>query len=139
MNRGQLKAFANPPQYDRFALQTLHAAGAMAGTATYIVEAGLDADEGAAWWTTKDWLEAGLKEEGLFQIDAAVLAADYSSVFGFFELCKKVGEAPRYMMKTYLDPNCAMPHVLAMVEKIIASSSLRFLLDPAALARVEEM
>merc|ERR1712086_331781 len=27
VNRGKLKAFANPPQYDRFALQTLHAAG----------------------------------------------------------------------------------------------------------------
>ena len=127
--RGQLKLYANPPRYDRLLVCAMH------NGATYIVEAGLDAWEGQGWWTTKDAIEADMKAQGLVSIDAAALAAEYSGALAFLEACKRVG-GPRYSMKTDLDPD-ARPHVLAMVEKVIAASVLRFLLDEGTLARAD--
>ena len=94
------------------------------GRAAYTVEAGIDAWEGRGWWTTHDELAAGFLE-----MDAATLQAEYSGVLDFLELCKRVG-APRYTIKTELDPN-ALPHVIAIVEKLLAVTPLRCLLADA--------
>ena len=103
--------------------------------ATYVVEAGLDAWEGRGWWTTKDAIEGDMKAQGLVNIDAAALAAEYAGPLAFLEACKRVGGG-RYCMKTDLDPD-ARPHVIAMVEKVIAASVLRFLLDEGTLGRAD--
>ena len=127
--RGQLKLYANPPRYDRLVVC------AMNNGATYVVEAGLDAWEGRGWWTTKDAIEGDMKAQGLVNIDAAALAAEYAGPLAFLEACKRVGGG-RYCMKTDLDPD-ARPHVIAMVEKVIAASVLRFLLDEGTLGRAD--
>jgi hypothetical protein len=131
----KLKVFANPPRYDRLVVLTSHSATGMPGNATYTVEAGLDASAGTGWWTTKDWREPDVAEQGLRSIDAAGLEAQYSGVLAFLELCKKLG-APRYTSKTDLtdDP---LPHVIKMVERVIAGSSLRGLLSHDALERAD--
>ena len=85
--------------------------------------------------TTVERTEADLKAEGLVDIGATALEAEYSGVLGFLEACKRVG-GPRYTMKTDLDP-AARPHVIAMVEKVLAASVLRFLLDEETLERAD--
>ena len=107
----------------------------MPGSATYTVEAGLDATAGTGWWTTKDWREPDVTEQGLRSIDAAGLQAQYSGALGFLELCKKLG-APRYTSKTDMtdDPQ---PHVIKVVERVLAGSSLRCLLSDEALDRAD--
>ena len=54
----------------------------------------------------------------------------------FVDGCKRVG-APRYAMRTSLDPH-AKPHVIAVVEKVLAKSTLRFLLAEDALERADQ-
>lgn len=129
IKRGQLKLFANPPRYDRLLVWTTK------DGSTYVVEAGLDAWEGTGWWTTKDATEADLKNQGMIAIGAETLEAEYGGVLAFLECCKLLG-APRYVMKTDLDPN-AKPHVIAVVERVLANSMLRFLLDADALERAD--
>ena len=125
----QVKLFTNAPRYDRLLVWTTK------DSSTYVVEAGLDAWEGTGWWTTKDFTEADLKKEGLLAIVAETLEAEYGGVLAFLECCKLLG-APRYTMKTDLDPN-AKPHVIAVVERVLANSTLRFLLDAEALERAD--
>ena len=67
---------------------------------------------------------------------AATLESEYAGALGFLEACKKLG-APRYVVKTELDPENALPHVLAVVERVLAASSLRFLLAEDALERAD--
>ena len=57
----------------------------------------------------------------------------------FLEACKRLG-APRYVMKPEFGSvvaDEAKPHVIEVVEKVIASSSLRFLLSEDALERAD--
>ena len=132
VKHGQLKVFANPPRYDRLFIWTTKDEG----RAKYVVEAGVDAWEGKGWWTTKNFgSEAEITSQGLVQIDAAALKSEYAGVFAFLELCKTLG-APRYTMKTDLDPD-AKPHVLAVVERVLAACTLRFLLAEDALERAD--
>jgi hypothetical protein len=68
-------------------------------------------------------------------VGGKTLEAEYGGVLAFLETCKKLG-APRYTMRTSLDPD-ALPHVIAAVERCIGASSLRFLLDEKALERAD--
>ena len=129
LKRGQLKVYANPPRYDRLIVVTMNQGS------SYVVEAGLDAWEGRAWWTTRDLVEADVAREGLLPLDTAALEAEYGGVLRLFELCKQL-DAPRYTIKTDLDPQ-AKPHVVAMVERVLAASPLRFLLCEEALERAD--
>ena len=130
VNSGLLKLYANAPRYDRLFVCTT-----TKDKATYVLEAGLDAWDGSCCWTTKDLTEANLRAQGLVALSVDGLHAEYGGVLTFFDTCKRLG-APRYTIRTDLDPN-AKPHVIAVVERLLAASSLRFLLDDAALARVD--
>eukprot|EP00928_Gymnodinium_smaydae_P050325 TRINITY_DN33895_c0_g1_i1.p1 TRINITY_DN33895_c0_g1~~TRINITY_DN33895_c0_g1_i1.p1 ORF type:complete len:237 (+),score=35.19 TRINITY_DN33895_c0_g1_i1:92-802(+) len=127
--RSVLKLFANPPRYDRLLILTVKE------RSTYVVEAGLDTVAGAGWWTTRSLTEPDLNKMDLTTISGDALAAEYSGVFGFLELCKTLGP-PRYGIRTDLDPD-AKPHVILVVERLLASSSLRILLDEDALERAD--
>ena len=76
-----------------------------------------------------------MKAQGLVAISADVLKSEFGGVLAFLELCKRVG-APRYTLKTDLDPN-AKPHVIAVIERLLGASELRFMLDAAALERAD--
>ena len=134
MHSGSLRVYANAPRYDRLVLWTHGEGGGMPGSATYTVEAELDAWEGTAWWMTKDLCAADFEKQGLQSIDGGTLETEYSQVLTFLEGCRKLG-APRYTMKTELSPD-SKPHVIAVVEKVIAASSLRFLLSDDVLKRI---
>lgn len=129
INHGRIKCYCNPPRYDRLMVWTTK------DSSTYVVEAGLDAWEGAGWWRTIDATEKTLKAQGLVAISADVLKSEFGGVLAFLELCKRVG-APRYTLKTDLDPN-AKPHVIAVIERLLGASELRFMLDAAALERAD--
>lgn len=126
----RLKLYSNAPRYDRLLVWTTTSMGS-----SYVLEAGLDAWEGTCWWTTKDLTESGLQAQGLMAIGMDTLQAEYGGVLAFLETCKRLG-APRYTIRTDLDPN-AKPHVIAVVERLLAASPLRFLLDEAALSRAD--
>lgn len=127
---GLLKLYANAPRYDRLFVCTT-----TKDRATYVLEAGLDAWEGSCSWTTKDLTEANLRAQDLSALGVDGLQSEYGGVLDFFDTCKRLG-APRYTIRTDLDPD-AKPHVIAVVERLLAASSLRFLLDDTALARVD--
>ena len=131
LKRNKLTVLANPPRYDRLALRTLE----HGGQAIYTVEAGLDEWEGTGWWTTVDWSEEEVASSGLVPIDDSTLAREYTGVLCFLEGCRRLG-SPRYTTRTSLDPN-AKPHVLLVVERVLADSSLRCLLAEDALERAD--
>jgi hypothetical protein len=134
LQSGTLKAYCNPPRYDRLIVLTTDIeSGIPGGSATYTIEAGLDNWEGLGWWETKAFQEEGLVAAGLEWIDAQGLEMEYCGVLAFLEACRRVGP-PRYVMKTELDPN-AQPHVIAVVERLLASSSLAFVLTDEARER----
>jgi len=130
LQSGELRAYCNPPRYDRLLLSARRTD--VMGSVTYIVEASLDAWEGRCGWITTDYQEKDLALEGLVEAGAAAVEAEYASVFRFFELCHSVGP-PRYTVQTSLDPD-AKPHVLAMVEKLVGGTALRCLLPADAAA-----
>ena len=125
---GTFRIFANAPRYDQLFVSATRSDAGL-GSATYVVEAGLNEWEGTAWWTTTDHTEPGLVEQGLVRIDAAALEREYGGVLTFLDGCKRLG-APRYTMKTVLDPE-AKPHVISMIEKVLAASPLHILLAEA--------
>ena len=129
IRRDRMTVFANPPRYDRLALRTREGDG----RAYYMIEAGLDAFDGRGWWTTVEWTVEEIAEQQLVAIDAETLVNEYAGVLAFLEGCRRVGR-PRYAMRTDLDPN-AQPHVLLVVEKLLAGSSLSFVLSEDALER----
>ena len=129
-----LHIYANAPRYDRLVVWTAEGETCgLPGSATYTVEAELDASEGTAWWMAKELDDAEMTQQGLQRIDGTTLETEYGEVLTFLEGCRKLG-APRYAMKTELSPD-SKPHVIAVVERIIAGSSLRFLLSHDALKR----
>lgn len=130
IQRDKLTVLSNPPRYDRLAIRTLERGGAV-----YTVEAGLDEWEGRGWWTTVDWSADEIAEQRLVALDVEAFEAEYSGVLQFLEGCKRLG-APRYTIRTSLDPN-AKPHVIAVVEKVLADSTLRFLLGEDAVERAD--
>ena len=85
----------------------------MPGSATYTVEAELDAFDGLGGWRTTELTEADLKREGLLPLEASTLQAEFRGPLAFLEGLKVLG-APRYTMRTALDPS-AKPHVIAVV------------------------
>ena len=87
-----------------------------------------------AGWST-ELTEADLKREGLLPLEASTLQAEFRGPLAFLEGLKVLG-APRYTMRTALDPS-AKPHVIAVVERLIAASLLRFLLSEDALERAD--
>ena len=95
--------------------------GGLPGAGSHSVEMEIDAYEGRGWWMTRDCTEAELTSasEGLQRVQAATLESEYAGALGFVEACKKLG-APRYVVKTELDPQSALPHVLAVVERVRA-------------------
>lgn len=127
----KVTVLANPPRYDRLAVRTVE----HGGTAIYTVEAGLDEWEGRGWFTTVDWDEDEIVQQQLMALDAKTFELEYAGVMKFLEGCKRLG-APRYAMRTSLDPE-AKPHVIAVVEKVLADSTLRFLLAEDALERAD--
>jgi len=131
----RVRVLANAPLYDRLVVWTTRSEGGLPGSGTACVEAGLDLWEGTGCWTTTDWSEADLASQGLVALDAAGLEAEYSGVLAFLEAAKRLG-APRYTLKTTLDPS-AQPHVIRVVEKVLAGSPLRFLLSEDALERAD--
>ena len=140
IKRKLLRVYGNAPRYDRLVVSATAAdgGGGLPGAGSHTVEMELDAYEGRGWWMTKDCTEAELTtaSEGLQLIQAATLETEYAGALGFLEACKKLG-APRYVVKTELDPENALPHVLAVVERVLGASSLRFLLAEDALDRAD--
>lgn len=136
ISHGKLRAYGNSPRYDRLVLCTSnYGGGGMPGSATYSVEAELDAFDGLGGWRTTELTEADLKREGLLPLEASTLQAEFRGPLAFLEGLKVLG-APRYTMRTALDPS-AKPHVIAVVERLIAASLLRFLLSEDALERAD--
>ena len=140
IQRKLLRVYGNPPRYDRLVVSATAAdgGGGLPGAGSHSVEMEIDAYEGRGWWMTRDCTEAELStaSEGLQLVQAATLESEYAGALGFLEACKKLG-APRYVVKTELDPENALPHVLAVVERVLAASSLRFLLAEDALERAD--
>ena len=140
IQRKLLRVYGNPPRYDRLVVSATAAdgGGGLPGAGSHSVEMEIDAYEGRGWWMTRDCTEAELStaSEGLHLVQAATLESEYAGALGFLEACKKLG-APRYVVKTELDPENALPHVLAVVERVLAASSLRFLLAEDALERAD--
>jgi len=140
IQRKLLRVYGNPPRYDRLVVSATAAdgGGGLPGAGSHSVEMEIDAYEGRGWWMTRDCTEAELTtaSEGLQLVQAATLESEYAGALGFLEACKKLG-APRYVVKTELDPENALPHVLAVVERVLAASSLRFLLAEDALERAD--
>lgn len=138
IQRKLLRVYGNPPRYDRLVVSATAANGGLPGAGSHSVEMEIDAYEGRGWWMTRDCTEAELTtaSEGLQLVQAATLESEYAGALGFLEGCKKLG-APRYVVKTELDPENALPHVLAVVERVLAASSLRFLLAEDALERAD--
>jgi hypothetical protein len=122
VRRNELTAFANAPRYDRLILSCK--CSDKMGRATYTVEAGLEAFDGAGWWTTTDYSEADLSSQGFLRISAATLLEEYGGVLRFLELCRRLG-APRYTMRTSLDPD-AKPHVSAVKSETTLSLACLF-------------
>ena len=140
IKRKLLRVYGNAPRYDRLVVSATAAdgGGGLPGAGSHTVEMEIDAYEGKGWWMTKDCTEAELTtaSEGLQPIQATTLETEYAGALGFLEACKKLG-APRYVVKTELDPENALPHVLAVVERVLGASSLRFLLAEDALNRAD--
>ena len=140
IQRKLLRVYGNPPRYDRLVVSATAAdgGGGLPGAGSHSVEMEIDAYEGRGWWMTRDCTEAELStaSEGLQLVQAATLESEYAGALAFLEACKKLG-APRYVVKTELDPENALPHVLGVVERVLAASSLRFLLAEDALERAD--
>ena len=140
IKRKLVRVYGNAPRYDRLVVSATAAdgGGGLPGAGSHTVEMEIDAYEGRGWWMTKDCTEAELTtaSEGLQPIQATTLETEYAGALGFLEACKKLG-APRYVVKTELDPENALPHVLAVVERVLGASSLRFLLAEDALDRAD--
>jgi hypothetical protein len=138
LQRSHLRIYANAPRYDRLVVASRADGSGVPGAGTYTVEAQIDAWEGRGWWLTRDGTENELTS-GLVRIDAAALAREYAGALAFLEACKRLG-APRYVLKPEFGSvvaDEAKPHVIEVVEKVIASSSLRFLLSEDALERAD--
>ena len=130
-----LRCYVNAPRYDRLVVWTRKpAGGGLPGSASYTVEMDLDAWEGNGGWTTRDFDDAALASQGLVEIGASTLQAECGGVLAFLEVCKRLGP-PRYLLRTALDLD-AKPHVLQVVERLLASCALRCLLHEEALARL---
>ena len=152
---GTLWAMADPPAFDRLLLASRREGSNLGPYSEHVVEAGIARDEklhpvdvsdagGAAepdaWrceWILMDYQASDLHAQRLVPIDAPTLQEHYGAVLGCFDASRRQEgkSAPKYLVRA--DPSVSAEEDTALlVAQLLNDSSLRFVLPPAEVERL---